>query len=95
MNLQDVGSETSVNDSVQTNSLSLTISNSLHLYACVINHFTSCEPLIGNKEFVFYIPDKLKIFEKILEQQLSDFFENIFNPYTDFCQGHSASPLIT
>jgi hypothetical protein len=22
-----------------------------------------------------------KIFEKILEQQLSDFFENIFNPY--------------
>jgi hypothetical protein len=23
----------------------------------------------------------IKVFEKILEQQLSDFFENIFNPY--------------
>jgi retron-type reverse transcriptase len=30
-----------------------------------------------------------KIFEKILEQQLSDFFENIFNPYLcAFRRGH-------
>ena len=75
--------------------LSLTISNSLPLYACVINHFTSCEPLIGNKEFVFYIPDKLKIFEKILEQQLSDFFENIFNPYLcAFRRGHGCQTTL-
>ena len=73
----------------------MTISNSLHLYACVINHFTSCEPLIGNKEFVFYIPDKLKIFEKILEQQLSDFFENIFNPYLcAFRRGHGCQTTL-
>ena len=30
-----------------------------------------------------------KIFEKILERQLSDFFENIFNPYLcAFGRGH-------
>ena len=75
--------------------LSLTISNSLPLCACVINHFTSCEPLIGNKEFVFYIPDKLKIFEKILEQQLSDFFEYIFNPYLcAFRRGHGCQTTL-
>jgi hypothetical protein len=29
-----------------------------------------------------------KIFEKILEQQLSDFFENIFNPYLQVYHQH-------
>jgi hypothetical protein len=47
-----------------------------------------------------------KIFEKILEQQLSDLYHGVSNQmpwkdllglrqHTDFFQGHSASPLIT
>jgi hypothetical protein len=40
-------------------------------------------------------PDKLKIFEKILEQQLSDFFENIFNPYLcAFRRGHGCQTTL-
>ena len=36
-----------------------------------------------------------KIFEKILEQQLSDFFENIFNPYLcAFRRGHGCQTTL-
>jgi hypothetical protein len=37
----------------------------------------------------------LLIFEKILEQQLSDFFENIFNPYLcAFRRGHGCQTTL-